>query len=79
MNVVQSESAERPLSLEGTSNGVFRRTEINESTKEQEDGTIIPWFTYTETYYTLLEWREVQQDDFNMEIDFRTTLLELGV
>ena len=79
MNVVQSESADRPLSLEVTSNGVLRRTEINESTKEQEDGTIIPWFTYAEACYTLLEWREVQQDDFNMEIDFRTTLLELEV
>lgn len=79
MNAVQSESADRPLSLEITLRSVFTRTNIVEGTKEQDDGTVIPWFTYTENQYTPEEWKEVEKDEFDLDVDFRITMLELGV
>ena len=58
MKVLQSESITMPLELDETSSPttVYVRTDIEEHEREEEDGTLTTYYTYTETQYTTQEY-----------------------
>ena len=81
MITVKSESGEYPVLLdkESSKSTVYRRYDVVEKQRENEDGTLQTYYTYTEEQWTKAEWREVEKDNFDMDVDFRITMLELGV
>ncbi len=58
---------------------VYQRFNIIETTRENEQGEIVPWYEFDENQYTRQEWQVAQQEDFNVEVDFRLTMIELEV
>ena len=81
MITVHSESSEYPALLDrGSSNStVYRRYDVEEKQRENEDGTTHTYYAYIEEQWTKEEWREAEKDTFDMDVDFRLTMLELGV
>ena len=81
MITVQSESSEYPVLLdtESSNSTVYRRYDVEEKQRENEDGSSQTYYTYTEEQWTKEEWRDAEKDTFDMDVDFRLTMLELGV
>ena len=78
---VQSESGEHPVLLdtESSRTTVYRRYDVEEKQRENEDGSSQTYYTYAEEQWTKAEWRDAEKDTFDMDVDFRLTILELGV
>lgn len=81
MKFVHSESVDMPLLIDETSSPttVYVRTDIQELTKEDEDGGIQTYYKYKETQYTKEEWAKEKEIEYVFEIDFRLAMVELGL
>ena len=81
MKVLRSESSFYPQEIDDQSSPttVFHRVDIVETTKDDGFGNMMTWYEFEERQYTRAEWRELSQEEFNLETDFRLTMIELEV
>ena len=81
MRASKSESAEYPVLLDTESSPlvVYRRSNVEEIEKIDESGNKHPWFIYTEIVYTREEWERLQETNHLVDLDFRVSMLELGL
>ena len=81
MKFIYSESVDMPLSIDEASSPttVYVRNDIQELTKEDEDGAIQTYYKYKEAQCTKEEWAKEKEIKYLLEMDFRLAMVELGL
>ena len=78
MKILQSKSGEMPLAIDETSSPttVYVREDVEEYTREDEQGSTVSGYRYTEKQYSKREWEEIQLADYVIGLEYKLVLLE---